>query len=157
MASGLTTAQERFAILRAQPGTADDAELDAIWAALPTLTPEELFGQWKGAEFTTGHPTNGLLDTIGWYGKTFVSRTEVHPLICRDNDGNLYSNTSVGKGLASLWSVEFRGEVTASMVYDGQAIIDHFKKVDDNTVMGIMNGKDAVVGGRYLYFFLERV
>ena len=43
------------------------------------------------------------------------------------------------------------------MVYDGQPVHDHFKKIDDNAVMGIMNGKGAVVDGRYLYFYLERV
>ena len=52
------------------------------------------------------------------------------------------------KGEASLWMEEFRGEVTASMVYDGAPVHDHFKKVDDNTVLGIMNGKGALDGGR---------
>ena len=31
------------------------------------------------------------------------------------------------------------------MVYDGQAVIDHFKRVDDRTLMGIMNGKSSLV------------
>jgi hypothetical protein len=47
------------------------------------------------------------------------------------------------------------------MVYDGQPVHDHFKKVDDDAVMGIMNGKGVVDFqggvGRYLYFYLERV
>ncbi len=152
-----TEAQERFRQLRAATGLVDDAELDAVWAALETIRPEQLFGAWKGDEFLTGHPVNGMLEKARWFGKTFTSRFDVQPLICRDEDGNLYSNKKLGKGEASLWSVEFRGEVTASMVYDGQAVIDHFKKVDDNTVMGIMNGKDAVIDGRHLYFLLERV
>ncbi|MGV9710450.1 DUF4334 domain-containing protein [Gordonia sp. NPDC003424] len=152
-----TEAQQRFAELRAHGGLVDDAELDAVWAGLATLTPTELFGAWKGGEFVTGHAANGLLDKSGWYGKTFTSRNDVQPLICRDADGNLFSNTKLGKGEASLWSIEFRGEVTASMVYDGQAVIDHFKRVDENTVMGIMNGKAGVVDGRYLYFYLDRV
>jgi len=37
--------------------------------------------------------------------------------------------------------IEFRGETTATMVYDGQPVFDHFKRVDENTLMGIMNGK----------------
>jgi hypothetical protein len=65
------------------------------------------------------------------------------------------------KGEASLWMEEFRGQVTASMVYDGAPVHDHFKKVDDTAVMGIMNGKGALDfssgGGRHLYFWLERV
>ena len=84
------------------------------------------------------------------------------PLICRDDAGELYSNTeAAGRGEASLWDVEFRGEVTATMVYDGQPVFDHFKKVDDNTAMGIMNGKgsldDSSGSPRHLYFYLERV
>ncbi|MGC4960196.1 DUF4334 domain-containing protein [Gordonia sp. DT101] len=150
-------ARARFTQLRSATGLVDDAELDSVWAALETVRPEEMFGAWKGDEFTTGHPANGLLDKARWFGKTFTSRSDVQPLMCRDENGKLFSNIEFGKGEASLWAIEFRGEVTASMVYDGQAVIDHFKKVDVNTVMGIMNGKAAVVDGRHLYFLLERV
>jgi hypothetical protein len=51
---------------------------------------------------------------------------------------------------------EFRGEITATMVYDGQAVHDHFK-IEDDTVMGIMNGKAGLDNGRCGYFYLERV
>ncbi len=51
---------------------------------------------------------------------------------------------------------EFRGEVTATMVYDGRPIHDHFKKVDDDAVIAITNGKGALDHGRYMYFYLER-
>ena len=61
----------------------------------------------------------------------------------------------MGKGEASLWMEEFRGEVTATMVYDGQPIHDHFKIVDDNAVMGIMNGK-AGVDQRHVRLLLSR-
>jgi Domain of unknown function (DUF4334) len=49
------------------------------------------------------------------------------------------------------------GEATATMVYDGQPIHDHFKVIDDNALMGIMNGKAVLDNGRYFYFYLERV
>jgi hypothetical protein len=44
------------------------------------------------------------------------------------------------------------------MVYDGMPVLDHFKRVDDNTLMGVMNGKPDVVlaNGRHFYFGLER-
>jgi Domain of unknown function (DUF4334) len=41
------------------------------------------------------------------------------------------------------------------MVYDGRPIPDHFKKVDDNSVIAITNGKGALENGRYMYFYLE--
>jgi hypothetical protein len=99
-------------------------------------------GRWQGGEFDTGHRENGTLATINWFGKTFISATDAKPLICLDADGNKYANTDNGE--ASLSMAEFRGEVTATMVFDGQPVHDHFKKIDDNAVMGIMNGKNAL-------------
>jgi hypothetical protein len=100
---------------------------------------------------------NGRLEKARWFGKTFHSPTDVQPLVCLDEDGKRFSNIKMGKGEASLWLEEFRGEVTATMVYDGQPVHDHFKTIDDNAVMGIMNGKGVVYNGRYFYFYLERV
>lgn len=63
----------------------------------------------------------------------------MQPLVCVDADGNKFSSKAMGKGEASLWLEDFRGEVTATMV------------------MGIMNGKGVLDGGRYYYFYLQRV
>ncbi len=134
----------------------DPAELDAIWAPLPTVTIEEILGDWRGGELPSGHAMDGQLVKVGWHGKWFRSPYDVAPMVCRDSGGNLYSNKEIGKGEASLWPVQFRGEVTASMVYDGQPVIDHFKRVDDQTLMGIMNGKTSLVRDRHFYFYLQR-
>ncbi|MFH8803386.1 DUF4334 domain-containing protein [Streptomyces sp. NPDC017936] len=150
-------ARARFQELRERDGLVDPAELDEIWAALATVRPEEILGEWKGGEFATGHPLNGMLAKAGWYGKTFASVHDVKPLMCRDEKGELYSDHELGKGEASLWTVEFRGETTATMVYDGQPVLDHFKRVDDTTLMGIMNAKGVPPQGPFYYFFLERV
>ncbi|USQ85324.1 DUF4334 domain-containing protein [Streptomyces phaeoluteigriseus] len=149
-------ARARFQELREKDGMVSPAELDQIWAALATVRPEDILGEWKGGEFRTGHPLNGMLAKADWYGKTFTSVHDVKPLICRDAAGELYSNLELGKGEASLWTVEFRGEATATMVYDGQPVLDHFKRVDDTTLMGIMNAKGTPAEGPFYYFFLER-
>ncbi|MGN9814965.1 DUF4334 domain-containing protein [Streptomyces sp. SD11] len=150
-------ARARFQELREKDGPVDPRGLDAIWAALATVRPEDILGEWKGGEFDTGHPLNGELEKAGWYGKTFTSVHDVKPLMCRDAAGRLYSNRELGKGEASLWTVEFRGETTATMVYDGQPVLDHFKQVDDTTLMGIMHAKGVPDEGPFYYFFLERV
>jgi hypothetical protein len=121
------------------------------------VTIDFMVGEWKGGEFHTGHRANGFMARLNWFGKTFHSATDAKPLVCLDADGHKYSNTEAMKGEASLWMEEFRGEVTATMVYDGQPVHDHFKKVDENAVLGIMNGKGALDGGRHLYFYLERL
>jgi hypothetical protein len=153
----MTDAPDTFAELKARGGQIPDAELDEFWASLEPATIADMIGEWKGGEFVTGHQMNGGLAKAKWFGKTFASEVDVKPLVCLDADGNKFSNVEMGKGEASLWMEEFRGEVTATMVYDGQPIHDHFKKIDDGAVMGIMNGKHVLDAGRYFYFYLERV
>jgi hypothetical protein len=131
-------------------------ELDSLWASLEAVRLDELWGSWRGRELPTGHALSRMLRKIAWVGKRFVSPLDVQPLVCRRDDGTLYSNTDLGKGEASVWMVEFRGVSTATMVYDGSATFDHFKRVDDRTLLGIMNGKNALFEGRHFYFLLER-
>jgi hypothetical protein len=150
-------ARKIFTELRQRPGQILDAELDEFWATLSPITIDEMLGEWKGGEFVTGHRMNGLLPKANWFGKTVKSPTVVLPIVCVDADGNKFNNVKLAKGEASLWMEEFRGEMTATMVYDGQPIHDHFKKIDGNTLMGIMNGKAGLDNGRYGYFYLERV
>ncbi|UPW11875.1 DUF4334 domain-containing protein [Gordonia terrae] len=143
--------------MRGRGGKATGDELDELWSAFDPVRPEEILGNWKGSEFDTGHPAEGKLAKAGWYGKTFTSLTDVAPLVCRGSDGELFSNVEMAKGEASLWLVEFRGESTATMVYDGQPIFDHFKKIDDSSLLGVMNGKGVVDdSGRHYYFLLDR-
>jgi Domain of unknown function (DUF4334)/GXWXG protein len=150
-------AREQFAEFKRRTGRIPDAELDGFWETLRPAGIGDMLGEWKGGEFVTGHRANGRLEKGRWFGKTFVSATDVKPLICLDEHGNKYSDTDWMKGEASLWIEEFRGELVATMVYDGVPIHDHFKQIDQSTMMGIMNGKAALDNGRHLYFYLERV
>ena len=150
--------RSRFDALRGAEH-ADPADLDALWADLATVEVEGMLGAWRGGDFATGHLASKVLEKVRWHGKRFDSPLEAVPLVCRDEDGALYSNKEAGGGgEASLWPVGFRGEVTATMVYDRMPVFDHFKKVDGDTVMGIMNGKLGLAFGvdDLYYFWLER-
>ncbi len=161
-----TTGSLRARMEALREGPAAYADLEALWADCAPVRAEEVLGAWRGSDFpSAGHPVSGMLQGARWHGKRFDSLSEAHPLICRDDAGELVSNAELGKGLASLWDVEFRGEVTASMVYDGQPVIDHFKVVDRDgtaptarptTLLGVMNGKGVTVGGQHFFFVLER-
>jgi Domain of unknown function (DUF4334)/GXWXG protein len=150
-------ARKKFEEFKERTELITDAEIDDYWATLQPATLDGMLGEWKGGAFNTGHKLNAALEEARWFGKTFNSRADVKPLICLDADGNKFSNVELGNGEASLWIEEFRGEVTATMVYDGQPTHDHFKRIDDNAVIGLMNGKFALKGGRPAYFYLERV
>ncbi len=149
-------ARKVFTELRDRTAEIPDTELDDYWATLEPVTIDFMIGEWKGGEFVTGHRINGLLARANWFGKTIMSPTDVLPIVCIDDNGDKFNNVKLAKGEASLWMEEFRGELTATMVYDGQPIHDHFKKIDDAAVMGIMNGKAGLDNGRYGYFYLER-
>ncbi len=116
--------------------------------ALPVVAEGEMLGEWAGELVATGHPGEPLLDGMDWRGKRFVTRDEVYPLICGED-----REVNAVMGTASLRMVEYRGVVTATMIYDKHPIFDSFRRVDDDTVMGAMDrkGEDAP-----LMFLLRR-
>ncbi len=150
-----TPARTRLTEFRQRAEPIPDAELEEFWSTLEPATIDFMIGEWRGGDLVTGHRGNGFLGDR-WFGTTFASATEVQPVVCLDEDGN-DSDTTLMNGEASLWVEEFRGELTATMVYDGSPIHDHFKKVDDDAVIAVTNGKGALDHGRYMYFYLERV
>jgi hypothetical protein len=152
----VSEARQRFAEFRKRTEPIPYEELEEFWSTLKPIPIEFMIGEWKGGDLPTGHRGDGFLGNT-WYGTTFRSASDVQPIICVDAEGNKYEDTKLMKGAASLWMEEFRDEVTATMVYDAMPIHDHFKKVDDNAVLAITNGKGALDNGRYMYFYLERV
>ncbi|AWG97434.1 DUF4334 domain-containing protein [Rhodococcus ruber] len=153
------TVADELAALRRRTDTISPRELDDLWARLEPARIDDLVGyRWRGFSFDTGHRTHTVLGKARWYGKQFAAAHDVQPLMCRDASGELYSDVETGRGEASLWEVRFRGEVTATMVYDGMPVFDHFKKADDDTLVGVMNGKGGLVfdAGEHYWFGLER-
>jgi hypothetical protein len=114
------------------------------------VTEDEMLGDWEGGLVPTGHPGEGMLDEMRWAGKTFRSRDDVDPIVVLDPAGERAVSDVLGA--ASLRMVEYRGVVTATMVYDRRPIFDHFRRVDADTVIGVMDQK----GSPPLVFFLRR-
>jgi GXWXG protein/uncharacterized protein DUF4334 len=152
---------EKFQQLKKQHTIADDKTITDLFDSLETVTCKEILSKWKGGGFDTGHWLLQALADMKWYGKWFLSESDAKPLLCEDETGRLFSNKAM-RGEASLWMMEFRGKVSATVVYDGEPLFGHLRKVDDNTLLGIVNGKtlslgwDVVQNGRHQYFYLER-
>jgi hypothetical protein len=68
-------------------GSISTFEALARFDALPELAPEAMIGQWRGTSLATGHPLDGLLEKLGWYGKAFECTNRVDPLLFRDASG----------------------------------------------------------------------
>jgi hypothetical protein len=156
----MTSARERFDefVRRADPIPYD--ELEDFWSTLEPVTIDFMIGEWRGGDLVTGHRGDRFLGDR-WWGTTFRTAFDVDPIVYRDDGGATRADTKLMNGAASLWMEKFRGELTATMVYDGMPIHDHFKKVDDDTVAAVTNGKGALDfasgTGRYMYFYLSRL
>ncbi len=126
-------------------------ELETWFDQLPAVAEDFMLGEWRGGCFNTGHPGEAMLGKLSWRGKRFTSRTDVNPMLCADATGNVVANPILGT--AQLREVVYRGVSTATMVYDTQPIFDHFRKIDQDTVLGVMDRKGDQAP---LFFFLQR-
>lgn len=52
-----------------------------------------------------------------------------------------------------LRTIKFRDKISTSMIYNFLPMIDNFRKVDENTVMGITEVK----GETSVYFYLKKL
>lgn len=105
-------------------------ELMPIFERLAPVTAGFMIGTWRGGKFDGGLP-----DPINWYGKRFVSASHVEPLLCRADDGSIYAYDKLGA--AQLREVAFQGVVSASLIYDQHPIMDYFRMVTPDTVLGL--------------------
>lgn len=153
---------------------------------LAPAEPREMIGLWAGRGMPSGHPLDGVLENLGWFGKRFSAQMRADALLFRRGENRLVAidpawiplrlalrfhklgRTRAASNLfsyllrrlrakgpvASLKAMPFHGVTSAAMAYDTQPIIDHFRKVDDNRVMGAM----VIEGDDRVYFFeLQRV
>lgn len=159
--------------------------LYTIFDQLPAVAEDFMIGTWTGAEIPTDSPLQGLLPASGWYGKRFDSSEAVFPLLFKNKRGVIYAGNpgrilfsnklfslnrkivelvfplmhpfiKTQKSFARLRQIAHRGVSTTAMIYDQLAIIDVFRKIDDNTVMGLMDFKDEQ-GPSSEFFVLYRV
>ncbi len=143
--------KEQFETYAASTLTTPIADLAALFDALPAVAEDFMIGEWDGGVFVTGHPGEQQLGAMRWIGKTFRNRNDVDPIVSRGPDGGRLANPVMGT--ASLRRVEYRGVVTATMVYDRHPIFDHFRQVDEDTVLGVMDRKGDAMP---LFFYLRR-
>ncbi len=140
----------------------------ALFLGLPPVTVAEMDGYWHGGSLSTGHPLDSLLLASGWIGKEFRDG-EADPLVMRGAFGRYRLNPGLlplGAAMAlrlDLWPfarpvfsllgpllstrtprarlrmVDYGGTVSAAMVYDQKPIIDHFRRLDDQRLLGLMD------------------
>lgn len=53
------------------PRSAEQTETTDWFRSLQPVQPGELVGLWKGTGYPSGHPLDGVLENLSWFGKRF--------------------------------------------------------------------------------------
>lgn len=141
-----------------------------LWESLPPVCPAEMQGLWRGTAVTSGTVFAVLLRASGWYGKMFRSEDDVDALVFSRPASVLaainYAMIAPWRlpedraltrhplGAARLVVAELFGSQTAAMAYRFLPIVDHFRRLSEASVLGLMQ-----IGRREtpeLFFSLER-
>lgn len=117
-----------------------------LFKELAPIKPEEMFGQWKGGKFDGGKP-----DPINWYGKRFISREYVEPLLVTGADGKVHVFDKLGS--ARLREMVFADVVSTGLIYDKHPILDYFRKINDDLIVGFGESKGETPD---FFFYLAR-
>ncbi|MBB3447055.1 MULTISPECIES: GXWXG domain-containing protein [unclassified Rhizobium] len=166
----------------------DDLQKKTIdwFGTLPPVLPAEMVGIWRGEGVASGHPLDGALENLQWFGKRFHPDLRADALLFQWRPGRLvpiepslfpiklalrvagFGRTFIARNWFSYLQKAFRarattakltlrmvdGSETAAMVYDKQPIVDHFRRIGDDELAGMM----VVEGDERRYFFrLTRV
>ena len=105
-------------------------ELTADFLALDPIPPKEIWGTWRGGKFDGGASP----DPINWYGKRFIDMETVQPLLVKAPDGSIGVFEKLGA--ARLREVFYKNKVSSTIIYNNQPIMDYFRKIDDDTIVG---------------------
>lgn len=151
-------------------GTFSIDQVFAIFDDIGSVDVAEISGSWSGAEVNTRHEMQGLLEAIDWVGKVFEDDGNAHPLVLGRKkrfaikpfrpllrlalavplfrkpfmapiNSLIARCIQTKKTQATLRMINFRGVVSAAMVYDDVPITDFLRKIDDDHLLGIMEFK----------------
>ena len=60
-----------------------------VFQGLPSIEPRDMIGLWTGRGIPSGHPLDGVLENLGWFGKRFTPGMRADALLFRLDDRRL--------------------------------------------------------------------
>ncbi|MBY5444621.1 DUF4334 domain-containing protein [Rhizobium leguminosarum] len=64
-------------------------EMTAWFRSLDPVQPKDMVGLWSGVGITSGHPLDGVLENLNWFGKRFHSNMRADALLFTWRPGRL--------------------------------------------------------------------
>lgn len=127
-------------------------ELLTLFDQCEAINSEAMLGQWSGGLLPSGHAGEAQLAAMQWVGKNFNDINDVNPIVVAGKGQSRQVSDVMGG--ASLRQVTYRDVTSATMIYDNNPTFDYFRKVDADTVMGVMDHKGDA---QPLFFYLQRL
>ncbi|GBF51885.1 hypothetical protein LPTSP4_34230 [Leptospira ryugenii] len=169
MRKSINTTEEAFRLYDALP-VVQIEEMMGMWKGSGFPTGHTMDGaletfNWYGKEFEDADHVHPLV-----FRSLFGTLFKVNPALMPVRLATLIPSKPFGflkyiflplRFFFQAWSskarvrlTEFRGKVTATMVYDQLPIHDVFRRVNDKTLLGCMDYKGM---GQFFFFVLEKV
>jgi hypothetical protein len=154
--------------------------------SLPPVEPREMIGLWTGRSIPSGHPFDGVLENLGWFGKRFTPDMRADALLFLFDERRLtpiepariplrlalrfhmLGRTSVVKNLFSCLQRGFRakGPVASLKTMSFQGVASAAMVYDDQPIVDhfrrmddrrIMGAMTIQADDRIYFFELERI
>ncbi|WP_374525899.1 DUF4334 domain-containing protein [Sphingopyxis sp.] len=138
------TAEQRFEQMVENREIVDYATIKPLFLELEGTTNEFMFGQWRGGSFS------GQTTISNFYGKRFNSPEHCEPMLRTNEAGEVYAWGDWGE--ARLREVGYWEKVQSAVIYDDRPLMDYFRKVNDDLVIGLGDWKGKPKG----FFWLIR-
>ncbi|MBU4480383.1 DUF4334 domain-containing protein [Patescibacteria group bacterium] len=127
--------------------------LDLYFENLEVVDFDDVTGKWRGGLFYVDYWREFFLKKIPfvkWWGKEFYETKKVDALIF-SFFGLKFKLSFFGSAI--LEKIEFRNKTSVAIVYNHLPIIDNLRKIDENTLMGILE----LSGEIKIYFYLKKI
>jgi hypothetical protein len=147
-----TEAEQKLLDMIASKQTYDATTIDPLYDQLDVIPSEFLIGTWKGHVFEA-NPANPQ----NWYGKRVAPDLTAEPWLTNLPDGSPGPNNPIMGAPSTIQQENFRGKVSAVLVYDTQMNRDYFRKLTGDLNQRALD--DIVVGyssSQLKYFYLVR-
>lgn len=158
-------------------GSPTQQQMAAAFDALDPVDLDMLVGLWKADPGYAETPGGRMLVESGWWGARFTDAETVDPLLFRSDDGDgllaadlLRVLALIREGVRNISTrraevetsapigrvrmIEYRGVVTATLLYDQVPVLDYLRAVDNDTVIAAVDGRG--MADRPAYALLRR-
>lgn len=83
------------------------SEISHWFNTLEPVDPEDMIGLWKGSGHLSGHPLDGVLENLHWFGKRFHPDMRADALLFEGDPGKI---VAIEPALFPIrWAVRFAG------------------------------------------------